>query len=820
MASRISRFYITLVLLLCVNKATYAQPGFCPANMDFELGNFTNWLCRSGTVTVAGGLNTINWGATGPAPTRHQIISAATAGTDFYGGFPTLCPNGSGFSAKLGNESAVPGGVGNEASGITYTYTIPAGIPVFSIFFYYAIVLQNPSHLPEQQPRFRARIRDLTTGNTIPCVTFDFTASAALPGFLPSPVNPQVLYKGWTPVTLNLTGLAGRTIELEFIATECTQGGHFGYAYVDVNSTCNGAITGSTICQGDNSITLTAPYGFQTYEWYSDNTFTTVIGTNQTLPLNPAPAVGTVIPVVTTPYPGFGCKDTLYANITVAPKPVSDAGADVSVCKYQTGQLGAPPVPGMSYAWTPASQVSNPIISNPIGTSLPPGPTEFVVTTTDMLTGCFSKDTVYIYDKVVDTAIRLTGNAAFCDRKNEAMLNVHTGLSSIQWYNGPTPIPGATGQNYQPTVSGSYWAQVQQNGCTDSTASIPVTVHPLPLVSFFPDEDTSCVTKNAFLFTNTSTTPDLSALSYNWKFSDGTTDAAQNPVKTFLTTGTFDVKLIVTTANNCTDSTNSSVYVLPNGVPEFTWDSICASRPVLFTNLSRENGSPLTQYNWTFNDGGPGSLVKNPPPVTYNQHGQTDVTLQLVNVGCENDPKSITRRIQVNRQHVPVRYKDITVPQGSSKFIHVRDSIGSNYRWSPPVQLTNYHSQYTEFLANGTDVRYLIDITDPHTCVTTDTLLMQILKKPGYYLPTAFTPNGDGLNDVVRPYLVGMKSLKSFSVFNRWGNLVFYTTREGEAWDGKYNGENLDNGVYIWMLEFYNNDNRLITEKGTITIIR
>jgi gliding motility-associated-like protein len=194
--------------------------------------------------------------------------------------------------------------------------------------------------------------------------------------------------------------------------------------------------------------------------------------------------------------------------------------------------------------------------------------------------------------------------------------------------------------------------------------------------------------------------------------------------------------------------------------------------------------------------------------------------LRLSALGCENYPDSVIWKVQVNKPKDGIRYKTITVPQGASQFIHVRDSIGKSYAWKPTTQLSRYTTQYTEFFATGNDVDYLIDITDKHTCITTDSILMQVLKKPGYYLPTAFTPNGDGLNDNVRPYLVGMKSLKSFSVFNRWGSLVFMSKREGEAWDGKYKGEDLDTGVYVWMLEFYNSDNKLITEKGTITIIR
>ena len=136
------------------------------------------------------------------------------------------------------------------------------------------------------------------------------------------------------------------------------------------------------------------------------------------------------------------------------------------------------------------------------------------------------------------------------------------------------------------------------------------------------------------------------------------------------------------------------------------------------------------------------------------------------------------------------------------------------------MQLTSYNTRYTEFIATGNDVEYLIEITDLHTCVTTDTILMQILKKPGFYLPTAFTPNGDGLNDLVRPYLVGMQSLKSFTIFNRWGQLLFHSRTYGEGWDGKFQGEEQNPGVYIWILEFVNKDGVTVTEKGTITLIR
>jgi len=784
--------------------------------MDFEQGTFNNWSCRIGTLD---GVGNITWSpATVPIPNRHEMIASSPA-VDPYGNFPLSCPNGSNYQVKIGNNNAPPG---LQATEVSYTYTIPPGAPVFSILFWYAIVLKDPSnnHTNVQRPRFKARIFDITTNTPVPCVDFDFISSASLPGFRQSPFDPTVIFKDWTPVSIDLSGLAGHQVKLEFTSYDCTLGGHFGYAYVDVNSTCNGAITGTNICQGDNSVTLNAPYGFQSYEWYSDNTFTTLLGTSQSLPLNPAPAVGTVMPVIVIPFPTFGCRDTLYATISVSPKPISRAGPDIAICKFAQVQLGAPPVPGLQYDWRPSALVNNPALADPLATATPPGPAELIVHTTDILTGCWSEDTVLVSIKTVDTAISRTGPGGFCIGENTATLSVHNGLTAIQWYDGTNPIAGATAQTYVPSSSGLYWAQVQQNGCTDTTATIPISVHPLPVVAFIPDDDTSCVTSNQFTFTNSSTAPDGSALTFDWYFSNGTHDQVFSPVKTFTQTGVYTVKLVATSAFQCKDSTSDLVYVLPNGVPGFTWDSVCTNRPVQFTNLSNENGSAQTNYTWSFGDGNPDVVVKNPPPVIYASAGTVDVRLQLVNLGCEHDPKIVTQKVQVNPQHTPVRYHTFTIPEGASKFIHVRDSVGKQYTWTPRVQLSAYDQQYTEFIATGSDVEYLIKITDQHTCVTVDTMLLQVLKKKGYYLPTGFTPNGDGLNDVVRPYLVGMKGLKNFSVFNRWGNLVFQTNREGEGWNGKLNGEDLDSGVYIWMLEFYDADNRVVNTKGTVTLIR
>jgi gliding motility-associated-like protein len=809
------RYFYLVLLLIIVSFGAKAQGGFCPDNLDFERGDFTNWTCKNALMDAAG---VYTWTIGAPIPNRHEIITTP-GGTDAYGFFPELCPSGGNYSVKLGNVNSPPG---RQATAVSYTYTIPATSTNFSIMFHYAIVLYDPptNHSSVQRPRFKARITDLTTNTPVPCVDFDFISSASLPGFRSSPVNPSVVYKDWTPVSINLSGLAGRTIELEFTSLDCTLGGHFGYAYIDVSPLCNGVISGNTICIGDPSITMTAPFGFQTYEWYSDNTFSTILSTTQTLTLAPPPTVGSIFPVVVTPYPTFGCKDTLYAVIDIAPKPLSNAGPDRSVCVNQQIQIGGPGTSGYTYSWTPAAQVSNPSIPDPFAFLSTAVPTEFIVRTTDVLTGCFSYDTTIISASIVDTALTVNGKPEYCLGDPQAgSLSVSNVVAPIQWFDANGPIPGATGITYQPTVNGVYWAEVTQFGCLDSTRSVSFLLHELPVAGFTPTLDTGCVTSNSRLYTNTSTSAD-GAMTYEWRFSDGDIQQTLDVTKTFTSLGAYSIELVTTTQYGCKDSTTGVVNIFPNGIPDFIWDSICVNRPMLFTNLSEENASPQVDYVWTFNNGGPGSTLKDPAPVTYTTPGKVDVTLQLTAIGCANDPKSITKKVLVNAAEPGIRYPDLTVPLGSSKFIHVRDSVGSLYSWRPQIQLSSYDKQYTEFFSTSDDVRYFIDITDEHTCVTTDTMQMLVLKKPGFYLPSGFTPNGDGLNDDIKPYIVGMKAFKSFTVFNRWGNLVFRSVRYGEPWNGQASGKDQAAGVYVWILEYVTNDDKTVTEKGVLTLIR
>jgi len=123
--------------------------------------------------------------------------------------------------------------------------------------------------------------------------------------------------------------------------------------------------------------------------------------------------------------------------------------------------------------------------------------------------------------------------------------------------------------------------------------------------------------------------------------------------------------------------------------------------------------------------------------------------------------------------------------------------------------------------ANIDSIRYRVLVFNDIGCVDSSFVKVTVFKtNPYVFVPTGFTPNGDGLNDVVRPIAVGVKEIKYFRVYNRWGQMVFSTTTNGHGWDGRINGAPQGSNVFVWMVGAVDYTGKNITLKGTVTLIR
>jgi len=150
-------------------------------------------------------------------------------------------------------------------------------------------------------------------------------------------------------------------------------------------------------------------------------------------------------------------------------------------------------------------------------------------------------------------------------------------------------------------------------------------------------------------------------------------------------------------------------------------------------------------------------------------------------------------------------------------------SAGTSYTWSPATGLDNPNTANptaTAPLTDGSVVIYKVTVTTSAGCAGDGYVKIQVYKGPDIYMVTAFTPNGDGNNETFIPFPVGIKKLNYFKVFNRWGQELFSTTTLNKGWDGKLRGTEQPTGVYIWIVEGVTMDNKVITKKGSVTLIR
>lgn len=149
-------------------------------------------------------------------------------------------------------------------------------------------------------------------------------------------------------------------------------------------------------------------------------------------------------------------------------------------------------------------------------------------------------------------------------------------------------------------------------------------------------------------------------------------------------------------------------------------------------------------------------------------------------------------------------------------------SGGVQYLWSTNSSVATIADPTVQmpWVTSSGDANFMLQVTDIAGCVGYDTVYVQVYQGPEYYVPNAFSPNGDGLNDVFRAIPVGMTRPEYFRVFNRFGELVFETNQYLKGWDGTYKGKLQPMGVYIWILKGEDRKGRKVEMKGTVMLVQ
>ncbi|MEO7924124.1 MAG: gliding motility-associated C-terminal domain-containing protein [Chitinophagaceae bacterium] len=355
-------------------------------------------------------------------------------------------------------------------------------------------------------------------------------------------------------------------------------------------------------------------------------------------------------------------------------------------------------------------------------------------------------------------------------------------------------------------VPGTYTVTVKDNlGCI---TSFPATVTLTGNLTFTPQTDvTICEGESTPLQLVSN------ASSYSWLPTTGLSDpTVPNPVAdprvptAYYVTATLGLCSVIDTV-----MVNVNAAPIPDGGPA---GFICYGQSYIL------QGSGGTQFLWTPSTGlssvtAPNAVATPTKTTTYTLSIISDLN------GCaslitDNVIVDVTPPIKVTT----FPYDTIGYPL--EQFQLNATSAATNYTWTPTTGLSNAGVPNPVVTVGniGDDIIYQVTASTAAGCKGEGYVRIRVFNGPDLYVPTAFTPNGDGRNERFYPFPVGIKSINYFRVFNRWGQLVFSSTTLNQGWDGRMQGADQPTGVYVWMAQGVTKDDKVITKKGTVTVIR
>jgi gliding motility-associated-like protein len=403
------------------------------------------------------------------------------------------------------------------------------------------------------------------------------------------------------------------------------------------------------------------------------------------------------------------------------------------------------------------------------------------------------------------TVIAIGGDATCLN--NDGTINVSTS--------------GGTAPFLYSVNSGSYVSSPTFTGVASGTQNITVKdangcVVPATVTVFLTNNLTLNVDPGTTICQGTNTTLPVSsnAASYAWTPVSGLSDATiADPVASPSTTTTYEV---TATLGICPPQSGSvTVSVLPAPVAAVgPADTICAGKSA---QLSGAGGAT---YQWS-----PATYLSDPTsadPTVDKPSSTINYSLTVYGAdGCASIQPA-TELVYVTPPPAVFPGDDTAVLAGQTiplDAIDVNNSGFTSYQWSPASGLSSYSIQ--DPVAQITqDITYTVVATTAAGCSGTGSIVIAVVGSANMVVPNAFTPNGDGHNDVLRVDAIGIRDFKYFKVFNRWGAEVFSTTNQGIGWDGTRGGRIQDAGVYVWAAMGLDLSGKVVERRGTVILIR
>jgi gliding motility-associated-like protein len=348
-------------------------------------------------------------------------------------------------------------------------------------------------------------------------------------------------------------------------------------------------------------------------------------------------------------------------------------------------------------------------------------------------------------------------------------------------------------------------------GCISDTLTKTINISAKPIANF--GYSNPLCTGLPLQFSDSSVVAGGIASQWNWIYNGTVWSTQQNPSRTFAS-GSQTVKLVTTSNAGCvSDTAVKTFFINPSPSVSMSFSNACKNNVVNFTAV--DNSATVTNWKWTFGDG----AIANSKDTQhiYTASGTYKVKLYATTAsGCYND--SLQRDIIIYSTNAFAGNDTITA---SGRPLQLQASGGISYEWSPTTGLNNPVIANPIVILSGTRTyTYTVRAYTPQGCESFDDINIQVYQAPEIYLPNAFTPDGNGTNDVYKCIPVGIKDFKFLKIFNRFGQQVFYTTDHLNGWDGTFKGKEQNSGVYVVFASGVDYRGLVVERKTTVMMIR
>jgi gliding motility-associated-like protein len=455
-------------------------------------------------------------------------------------------------------------------------------------------------------------------------------------------------------------------------------------------------------------------------------------------------------------------------------------------------------------------QWNNGIGNVPSATVSPTVTTTYQVTVSD-LCGTTITESITVY---IGQGNASAGNdVTLCEGESTTLTCI--GGTGYLWSNGAsTPSIVVT-----PTTTTTYY--VTAYGTCNAYDTVTVFINPLPVITASSSSGSISLGSSVTLSTS-------GGITYQWSSNPSdptlaTQSTSSSPTVTPQTTTTYNV--VGWDANGCTGSASVTVIVIPVfPIVDFDGAPLSGCEPLLvqFYDHSSQIGVNAT-YFWDFGNGTTSTDVN--PQAYYADHGIYDVSLTITNPGGYGSTLLASGYVEVYPSPIAifevVPNSQVTIIQSTVGFFDRSIGYPDKWSWSFGDGDTSDQSQvYHNYEDTGTYNVSLI-VTTEHGCADTATTNVVVRPETYLFVPSAFTPNNNGTNDMF--FVKGEGILDgSFTIriFNRWGEEVFFSTDINQSWDGTHDGKKVPGGTYVYLIDFLDINYEVRHMKGYITVYR